>query len=95
MEINRELTAHIAALSGIRLAEAELDQMTRDLRSVIGYMDTLEALDIASVAPMSHVQERVNYTREDAVRPSIPRGDVLVNAARKTDEYVVTPKTFG
>ncbi|GHV28274.1 aspartyl/glutamyl-tRNA(Asn/Gln) amidotransferase subunit C [Clostridia bacterium] len=95
MILTEEITMHIAKLSGIELAGAEVASFTKDLLSVLGYMDKLSELDTDGVEPLVHVQDRVNYSRADAVAPSMPSEWVVANAPRSKDGYVAAPKTFG
>jgi aspartyl-tRNA(Asn)/glutamyl-tRNA(Gln) amidotransferase subunit C len=94
MELTADTTQAIAKLSGIRLDDTEMSDMTRDLRAVVGYFDLLNDLDTRGIKPMAHILPRMNHWREDAVRPSSPRDDLIANAPSRQDGYVVSPKTF-
>lgn len=56
-------------------------------------MDTLNTLDTSGVEPLSHVFPVKNVLREDEVRPSMDRGELLKNAPAADDEAFLVPKT--
>jgi aspartyl-tRNA(Asn)/glutamyl-tRNA(Gln) amidotransferase subunit C len=45
----------------------------------------LKEVDVSDIAPTAQVTELFNIMREDAVRPSLPREDVLKNAPDQRD----------
>ena len=70
--------------------------MAGDLEGILAYMDTLNTLntlDTSGVEPLSHVFPVKNVLREDEVRPSMDRGELLKNAPVADDEAFLVPKT--
>ena len=95
MIITENIATHIARLSGIRLAGDETAAMTRDLGAIVGYMETLSRLDTSGVEPLAHIQPRWNHMRPDDRKPSADRAELIRNASRHNEEFVVAPRTFG
>ena len=93
MKITTELIDHISQLSRLHLPEEEKAKMAGDLEGILAYMDTLNALDTSDVEPLSHVFPVKNVLREDEVRPSMDRGELLKNAPAADDEAFLVPKT--
>ena len=96
MKITTELIDHISQLSRLRLPEEEKAKMAGDLEGILAYMDTLNTLntlDTSGVEPLSHVFPVKNVLREDEVRPSRDRGELLKNAPVADDEAFLVPKT--
>ncbi len=96
MKITTELIDHISQLSRLRLPEEEKAKMAGDLEGILAYMDTLNTLntlDTSGVEPLSHVFPVKNVLREDEVRPSMDRGELLKNAPVADDEAFLVPKT--
>ena len=56
-------------------------------------MEILNQLDTENVEPLSHVFSITNVMREDDVKPSYDRADILQNAPEHTDETFIVPKT--
>jgi aspartyl-tRNA(Asn)/glutamyl-tRNA(Gln) amidotransferase subunit C len=78
--IDREQVLHVARLARLRLSEAEVEQMTGELSSILGHVDRIGELDLDQVEPTSHVVELENVLRPDEPRPSWPRERVLDSA---------------
>jgi aspartyl-tRNA(Asn)/glutamyl-tRNA(Gln) amidotransferase subunit C len=95
MNLTDDITRHIAKLSGLRLTDEEISDMTRDLGSIVGYMDTLARLNTEGTEPLTHVQPQRNHMRKDVRGQSAPRDELIGNAPGRKDGYVVAPKTFG
>lgn len=76
---------HVAHLARLRLSAEELEQMRTDLSHILDYIDMLKEVDVSDVAPTAQVTELFNVMRDDAVRPSLPREDVLANAPDAQD----------
>ena len=76
---------HVAHLARLRLSADELEQMRTDLSAILDHIDMLKEVDVSDIAPTAQVTELFNVMREDAVRPSMPREDVLKNAPDQRD----------
>ncbi len=90
MSITREDVEHVARLARLRFQEHEMEQMTKELGSILKYMDQLREVDTTGVEPTTHAIELFNVFREDEVRPSMDVEEVLANApSRKGDTFRV------
>jgi aspartyl-tRNA(Asn)/glutamyl-tRNA(Gln) amidotransferase subunit C len=78
--IDRDQVLHVARLARLRLAEDEIDRMSRELSSVLDHIEKISELDLEGVAPTSHVVEIENVLRPDEPRPSWPRDRALAEA---------------
>jgi len=92
MPITRENVKQVAMLSRIRLREDELDLFAGHLTKIVGYVDQLKELDTDNVAPTTHVLLLKDVYREDAVKVSLRRKDVLFNAPSSDEEFVKVPR---
>jgi aspartyl-tRNA(Asn)/glutamyl-tRNA(Gln) amidotransferase subunit C len=91
-KITRGEVEHVARLARLELSEAEKDQMTAQLDAILGYIDTLSALDTSAVEPTSTVIPMTSVMRDDVVRPSLDREAALGNAPDRADEYFRVPR---
>ena len=64
-EINKKSLEHLADLARIDLSEPEKEKFQKDLGNILNYFEELNALDIASVAPMTGGAQLKNVFRED------------------------------
>ena len=93
MQITKELVEYVAELSRIKLDERSTEKMQKELGAIVDYMEILNQLDTENVEPLSHVFRITNVMREDDVKPSYDRADILQNAPEHTDETFIVPKT--
>jgi len=91
MSISRAEVEKVSLLARLRLSEPELDQMTREMGAILGYIDLLSEVDTESVEPMAHALDVSNAFREDAARPSLARDSALSNAPHHNGECYLVP----
>ncbi len=80
MEITREQVEYVAKLARLAVTDEEKTLFGRQLSSILTYVETLNRVDTTQVEPTAHVIAMQNVLREDAVKPSLSREDVLANA---------------
>jgi aspartyl-tRNA(Asn)/glutamyl-tRNA(Gln) amidotransferase subunit C len=85
----------IAALARLHLDEAELERMTHELDAILGYIDTIKALDTGDAVPMTHAVPFDCPTREDVPQDPLPVDEALRNAPRREGPYFVVPRIIG
>ena len=83
---------HTAELAKIKLSDSEVEKYTKELGSVLGYVDILNEVDTKDVEATSQVTELENRLREDEVKPSLNREDALANAKDTEDGFVVSSR---
>lgn len=80
MAIQRADVERVALLARLEPSDEEADRLTGELAAIVGYVDSLAAVDTDGVEPMVHAIEQTNVFREDVVRESLPRDAALKNA---------------
>lgn len=83
---------HISLLARLELSEEEMDLFSRQLGSIIEYINKLNELDTSGVEPTAHVLPLHNVFREDVVQPSLPREMALQNAPERNEQFYRVPK---
>ncbi len=86
MPLTQAQVRHIAELARLRLTEAEIDRMQQQLSAILDYAARLQELDTESIPPTASVVPLQNVMREDTVKPSLPREEVLANAPDKDEK---------
>lgn len=66
--ISKDEVKHIAELARIGLSESEIEKYSKDLSSILDFIEQLKEVDITGVEAMSHVTGLENITREDKTR---------------------------
>ena len=88
-EIDVKYVAHLARIA---LSPEEERRIGEQLGHILGYIDKLNQVDVASVEPTAHAVPLVNVTRPDEVRASLSNEDALRNAPAKANGLFVVPK---
>ena len=110
MKVTDKDVAYVADLANLELTGQEPARMLRDLNSILEYMERLNQLDTANVAPMAQVSDRygVDQTRHGsarfayAIRDDVKQGlrgslphEIAVNNAPATDgTFFEVPKVI-
>lgn len=82
----------IADLAMIDLNEKEKKELGADLSNIIDFADALLSVDTENVEPMMHILPVNNVLREDEVKESFDREDLLKNAKTKEKGCFYVPK---
>ena len=82
----------IADLAMIELNEKEKKELGADLSNIIDFADALLSVDTENVEPMMHILPVNNVLREDEVKESFDREDLLKNAKTKEKGCFYVPK---
>jgi aspartyl-tRNA(Asn)/glutamyl-tRNA(Gln) amidotransferase subunit C len=94
MSISRDTVLYIARLARLRLADAEVERMQRDLSAILSHVDSLQAVDTEGVAPTTHVLEIATPLRKDEIAGVLPVAEVVRNAPDHTENAMVVPKVL-
>jgi aspartyl-tRNA(Asn)/glutamyl-tRNA(Gln) amidotransferase subunit C len=95
MSLSREQVEKVSLLARLRLSEAELERLTAQLSQVVDYMDLLRELNTEDVEPMAHAVEISNVFRDDELRPSFDRAEMLARAPHADGEFYLVPAVLG
>ncbi len=92
MKISKEIVRHIALLSRLELKDEEIEVYQQQLSRILEYVEKLNEVDTKDVEPTSHVLSLNNIFREDLVKDSLSREEVLRNAPDPSDKFFRVPK---
>jgi len=92
MALTEKDVRYVAKLSRLEVTDEEVTNYTRQLSSILGYIEQLNALDTKDVEPLSHVLDLKNVFREDVVTPSLTQAQVLSNAPEPQSGHFKVPK---
>jgi aspartyl-tRNA(Asn)/glutamyl-tRNA(Gln) amidotransferase subunit C len=90
--LSRAEVAHVAKLARLALTDAELDTMTNELAGILGHANEIAGLELTGVLPTAHPMGLTNVFREDVVRPSSNRDEVLAAAPMAEDRRFRVPQ---
>ncbi len=95
MAITRDEARHIARLAHLEFSDAEYERITRQLNSILEFMEQLNRLDTSAIEPTAHVESGAEAFRDDVVRPSISRDEALANAPESEHGLFKVPRVIG
>ncbi len=90
--LDREEVKKVAHLARLELTDAEEEQFTIQLRSILDYFDQLAELDTTNVKPTTRAIEVSNITRDDALQPFDDRDRILSGAPDQDGDFFKVPK---
>jgi aspartyl-tRNA(Asn)/glutamyl-tRNA(Gln) amidotransferase subunit C len=99
MKITREQVMRVAELAHLELSEAELDVYSRQLDSILEYIEKLNQLDTSQVEPMAQVFSGDALTENVSAREDVPQHSdiadaVLDSAPDPSRPYFRVPKVI-
>jgi len=102
MRLTNEDVRKVASLAKLKIAESELDGMSRKLLSVLDFVEQLEQVDTSGVAEMAHPVDVHSVMRCDQLSSSLSheaalqsRAAALQNAPRTDGEFFLVPPVLG
>jgi aspartyl-tRNA(Asn)/glutamyl-tRNA(Gln) amidotransferase subunit C len=93
--LRREDVAKVAKLARLTLSEAELDEFTAQLGQILEHANDIAALDLEGVVATAHPFGLVNVVRDDVLRASLSRDEVLAMAPDTQDGRFAVPRIMG
>lgn len=94
MPISKETVSYVARLSRIELGQTELEKISRQLEAILGFIDTLNSVNVTGIQPTSHIVNPQNALREDTHRPGLKNEQTLANAPGKSEGFFTVPKVI-
>jgi aspartyl-tRNA(Asn)/glutamyl-tRNA(Gln) amidotransferase subunit C len=96
--VTKEEVQKVAGLAKLEFAPSELESLTGELNSILGYIDQLKELDVTNVAPLENLNEAFEHgasaLRADVERECLSVEDALRNAPKSADGYFLVPKVL-
>ena len=92
MAVDIETTRRVAHLARIRVADEELEALSRDLSRILAFAEQLATVDVTDVEPMTSVTPMALKRRDDTVTDGDRRDAVLGNAPDAAEGFFAVPK---
>jgi len=92
--ITLETVEQIARLARLSLTPQECRTFTAQLEQILGYAQSIQALDASAVEPMSHAFAS-GRLRDDVHRDGLERGQVLAAGPDTADGLFRVPRILG
>jgi aspartyl-tRNA(Asn)/glutamyl-tRNA(Gln) amidotransferase subunit C len=82
----------VAKLARLRLSEDEKNRFAGQLDQILTHIEQLNKVDTTGVEPTSHAIPIHNAFREDEIKSSFPRDEVLGIAPAEEDGHFKVPR---
>lgn len=97
MKITESEVRYVADLANLKLSDAEIARLAKDMDEILTHMDALNELDTSAVEPMAqvlHAGEETATLRADQPIPCIGNEAALANAPLAGAGYYKVPKVI-
>jgi aspartyl-tRNA(Asn)/glutamyl-tRNA(Gln) amidotransferase subunit C len=94
MSLDKEAVGRIAHLARLGVDESEYDSYARNLSDILSFVEQLNAVDTAGVAPMAHPLDASQRLRADEVTESDRREQFQQVAPRVEAGLYLVPKVI-
>lgn len=85
----------VARLARLNLTADEVHRMTAQLGGMLEHFADVDALDLAGTEPMTQPYPLVNVLRDDVIKPSLDRDEVLAAAPAAEEGRFRVPPIIG
>jgi len=94
MSIDKDTVKHIAKLARISLNDEKIDGLSKDLSSIIKFIEKLNELKTDKTKPLTSIINASLKPRKDEIKDGKIRDQILKNSPEKNDEFFVVPKVI-
>ena len=94
MSIDKNTVKHISKLARISLEEKKIDSLSKDLTSIMRFIEKLNKIDTEKIKPLTSIIDASLKSRKDEIKDGKIRDQILKNSPEKNDEFFVVPKVI-
>ena len=94
MSIDKDTVKHISKLARISLDEKKVDSLSKDLTSIMKFIEKLNKLNTDKIEPLTSIINASLKSRKDEVKDGKIRDQILKNSPEKNEEFFVVPKVI-
>ena len=94
MSIDKDTVKHISKLARISLNEKKVEDLAKDLSSIMKFIEKLKKLNTNKVNPLTSIINASLKPRADEVKDGKIRDQILKNSPEKNEEFFVVPKVI-
>ena len=94
MSIDKDTIKHISKLARIFLDEEKINNLSKDLSSIMKFIEKLNELNTDKTIPLTSIINASLKTRKDEVKDRKIRDQILKNSPEKNEDFFVVPKVL-
>ena len=92
MPIDKSQVKKVAKLSRISLDDSKLESLSKDLVSILNFVEQLNKLDTNEIKPLTSIIDKSLDTRDDTVNDGQIKDQILKNSPEKNEDFFIVPK---
>ena len=92
MSIDKNQVKKVAKLSRISLDNNKLESISKDLASILNFVEELNKLDTKKTEPLSSIVDKTLEPRTDKINDGKIKEEILRNSPDKNEDFFVVPK---
>jgi len=92
MPIDKNQVKKVAKLSRISLDDSKLENLSKDLVSILNFVEQLNKLDTNEIKPLTSIIDKSLDTRDDTVSDGKIKDQILKNSPEKNEDFFIVPK---
>tara|TARA_B000000441_G_scaffold112509_1_gene83015 strand:- start:312 stop:599 length:288 start_codon:yes stop_codon:yes gene_type:complete len=94
MPIDKNQVKKVAKLSRISLEDNKIDSLSKDLDSILTFVEKLNELDTKEIKTLKSIADKTLEARNDIVDDGKIKDDVLKNSPEKNEDFFIVPKVI-
>ena len=94
MSIDKDTVKHISKLARISVDERKINNLSKDLSSIMKFIEKLNELNTDKTTPLTSIINASLKSRKDEVKDGKIRDQILKNSPEKNEEFFVVPKVI-
>ena len=92
MSIDKNQVKKVAKLSRISLDNKKLESLSKDLVSILNFVEELNNLDTQKTEPLTSIVDKTLEPRKDIINDGKIKDQILKNSPDKNEEFFIVPK---
>ncbi len=94
MPIDKNQVKKVAKLSRISLDDKKIDSLSKDLDSILTFVERLNELDTKDIKTLKSITDKTLEARNDIVDDGKIKNDILKNSPEKNEDFFIVPKVI-
>ena len=92
MSIDKNQVKKVAKLSRISLDDRKLESLSKDLDSILNFVEQLNKLDTNKIEPLTSIVDKTLEPRKDKIDDGKIKDQILKNSPDNNEEFFIVPK---
>ena len=95
-KLTRDDVLKLARLARLDLSDAEVEEFSRELSEILGYVEQLQGVDVGGLKPTNQITGLENVTRADEVKDyGYQPDDLFKNLPDQQDRQIKVKRMIG